>query len=73
MSQLRENDELHLGQTQEWERATGTQLVVSTSFLSSGDVVRVGVAGGPPVGLDLEDALALRDELNLIIERAGRP
>lgn len=73
MSQLRENDDLHLGQTQEWERSAGAQLVVSTRNVDSGEVVRVGVAGGPPVGLDIEDALALRDELNAIIERSRRP
>lgn len=70
MSQLRENEDLHLGQTQEWERAGGVQLVVSTRNLDSGDVVRVGVAGGPPAGLDIEDAVALRDEFTAIITKA---
>ena len=69
MSQARVNEDLHLGQTQEWESA-GVQLVVSTRNLMSGDVVRVGIAGGPPADLDLADALALRDELNATIEKA---
>jgi hypothetical protein len=69
MSQLRAfNGDLHLGQTEEYHRR-GVQLVVSTQNASSDDVVRVGIAGGPPADLDLADAIALRDELNTIIDR----
>lgn len=74
MSQLRAfNGDLHLGQTEEYHRQ-GVQLVVSTQNASSDDVVRVGVAGGSPADLGLEDAIALRDELNTIIDshQAGR-
>lgn len=62
------NGDLHLGQTEEYHR-NGIQLMVSIQNASAHDVARVGIAGGPVGALDLEDAIALRVELNTITDR----